>query len=105
MAREYRIECDEFIDQLTALEMLSRSPCFRKPPNTFEEGEVWLSLTAKPNYPDVRLFPRSFGFFLEITTLPEELSELLESWISRLRSLGECSIIDNDTEEVVRVLR
>jgi hypothetical protein len=90
---------------MAALEILSRNPWFRKPPNPFQDGEVWLSMTARPDYADVRLFPRPFGYFLEITSLPKELSELLENWIAGLRRLGKCSIIDNDTEEIVSILR
>lgn len=105
MAREYRIECGESIDQQGALEALRASPYFRTPPHPFQEGEVWLSLVARPDYADVRLFPRPFGFFLEITSLPGDLSKSLHNWIAGLQSLGKCTIVDNDTEEVVQMAR
>ena len=105
MAREYRIECGVSIDRKKALEVLGTSPFFRRPANPFQEGEVWLSLVARPDYADVRLFPRPFGFFLEITSLPGDLSKSLHNWIAVLRSLGECTIIDADTEEVVQIVR
>ena len=105
MAREYRIECGESIDRQRSLEVLGQSPYFRRPSNPFQEGEVWLSLVARPDYADVRIFPRSFGFFLEITSLPGDLSKSLHTWIAGLQSLGGCIIIDNDTEEVVQTVR
>src|SRR5579862_4245752 len=105
MAREYRIECNESIDRTRALEMLSSSPYFSRPTHPHQEGEAWLSVAAGPDYPDVRLFPRPFGFFLEITSLPKDLAESLTSWLGDLRTLGICSVVDNDTDEIVTVFR
>jgi len=97
---EYRIECGKAIDRATALEILAKSPYFHRPPQPFREGEVWLS-SVMPDY-DVRLFPETYGFFLEVSSMTDELSELLKRWFAELRKLGECSIIDNDTEEEVK---
>jgi hypothetical protein len=104
MAREYRIECGDSIDRTIALAMLAKNTLFHRPLNPFREGEVWLSPAAKPECPDVRVFPEPYGFFLEIRSLPNELAKSLESWFAGLRSLGKCTIIDNDTEEVVEIV-
>jgi hypothetical protein len=105
MAREYRIECGQSLDRIAALEKLVASPYFRVPSSVLQEGEVWLSFSANQNYADVRVFVRPFGFFLEITSLPKELATSLADWIAELQDSGECSIIDNDTAEMVTVVR
>jgi hypothetical protein len=105
MAREFRIECDKSIDRAMSVEALGKSPFFHRPLHPFQEGEVWLTMATIQNYADVRVFPRPFGFFLEISNLPESLLKSLQTWIAQLRSLGVCSIVDNDTDEVVDILR
>lgn len=85
------------------MELLEVCPYFRRPSKPFKEGEVWLCVDRESAFPDIRLFPSSVGFFLEITSLPKDLSQALHNWITQLQHLGECTIIDNDTEEVVEL--
>jgi hypothetical protein len=105
MAREYRIECGDSIDRTIALEMLAKSPYFHRPSPPSYIGEFRLSTYPRPNHLEVRLFPEPYGFFLEVTSLPSEMAKSLESWFAGLRSLGKCTIIDNDTEEEVEIVR
>jgi hypothetical protein len=104
MSREYRIECGSSIDRKMALDLLVESPYFRKPSNPYCDGEVWLSKNAKLDYMEVRLFPCQFGFFLEISSLPPELLGTINDWIKEIKAMGECSIVDNDTEEELKYL-
>src|SRR4030081_957247 len=103
MAFEYRIQLDVNVNRLVALELLGSSPYFQKPSSPFQEGEVWLSLDPKRDFPDVRLFPETYGFFVEIASLPNEIKRILNDWITQLCTLGNCCIIDNDTDEIVDI--
>jgi hypothetical protein len=105
MAREYMLILGENIDRRTALNLLRSSPFFHIPATRFQEGEIWLTVSPRTDFAEVRLFPEPNGFFLEITSLPTELSDALNVWIAQMRSLGSCSIIDNDSDEVVDVFR
>jgi hypothetical protein len=105
MAREYRIELGDRIEHQKALELLEGSPHFHRPLQPFCEGEVWLTTNLQSTYVDVRVFPRAYGFFVEITSLPDEVASELQSWIAHLRDCGYCSILDNDTDEVTETLR
>ena len=102
MSLEYRIELAESVDRKAALELLAKSRYFHNPGSTGNKGEVWLRKELDAEY-SVRLFPRSYGFFLETTILPTELLKCLESWIRQLRTLGDCSIVDNDDDEIIDV--
>jgi hypothetical protein len=101
MAREYRLEID--VNRSQAMAMLATSPYFCEPSERYEKGEIWLTINA--TRPDVRVFPRPFGFFVEVTSLPQELSDALVSWISEMRDLGRCTIVDDDTDQVVSLIR
>jgi hypothetical protein len=105
MSREYRIECSSDLNRTTALNILAESPYFHRPSLCFQNGEIWLSTVSRLDYADVRIIPQPYGFFIEVTNLPSELSKTLECWISQLHSLCVCSLVDNDTDEVVKILR
>lgn len=104
MAKEYRIELGASLDREMALKMLAGSPYFLRPSNSFYDGEIWLTLNPEMDYSEARLFPRSFGYFLEITCSPPEILNVINKWVGEMRLLGACSIVDNDTGEDIQCL-
>jgi len=105
MAREYRILVSQSENRERALRLLTTSPYRKVATQTFQEGEIWLSADAQSPYPDIRIFPEAYGFFVEVTRYTSEMEKWLEEWIAQLCSSGTLSIIDNDTDEVVDRLR
>jgi hypothetical protein len=100
MGTEFRIEVGSEIDRAAALASLKNCEFARLPQERFRDGQVWLSTALAPDYPDVRLFPADYGFFVEVTALNADLAGFVGSWIAELKRQGRCDLINNDTDEV-----
>lgn len=96
MGWEYRIVLENPFRIQEATDALLALPCANRPSDY--PDEVWLC-SEQPQCPDVRFFPREFGFFMELTRMNSTMSEALSSWSNELNTLGGYVVIDNDTEE------
>lgn len=102
MSREYRLVLNEPTAIDEACHLLRRLPTVEVPSLPHQEGELWLRPPSCRLPYEVRVFAKEYGFFIEVTTLSDQVRYALIDWLEAIDAIGGATIVDEDTEETVQ---
>lgn len=106
MGREYEARVP-YPERYQMLQRLLAFDAVSAPPQTFAQhpsvrNQHWIRSGSSELPFVVRVFPDDDGFFIEITSLPQDVRRLLEEWLNAFKGAG-LELWDCDAEKVIQV--